>query len=123
MLRSSPKYLYFVEQRQNANYATVVRKPAPPGDATPAAENLEHLEESFETVIDFQQESKGYTYFNVMDLKISPDDHIIAYILDTTGNENGKLFLYNITSKTHYLEPPTEVQLKLIATCARSSFR
>ncbi|KDD72476.1 hypothetical protein H632_c3296p0, partial [Helicosporidium sp. ATCC 50920] len=105
----SSKYLYFMEQRPNANYSTIVRKRAALGDATPAAENLEPFEE-FETVVDFQRESKGYTYFSVMDLEISPDDHLLVYNLDTTGNEVGKLFIYNMTSKTHYLKSPIEVQ-------------
>ena len=65
-------YFYYTRQKQGENYGAVYRKKG-------------SLKSPEELVLDYNQLSKGLTFFQASGMKISPDDRYIAYGFDSTG--------------------------------------
>ncbi len=57
------------------------------------------LEMDEEIIFDVNQAAQGYDYFQVQNVKVSPDHKKLAYVVDNNGSELGKLYVFDIESK------------------------
>jgi oligopeptidase B len=77
-------YYYFVETTKTSDYEIHLRKNA---------------QGKTEVILDENKESKPYSYFNVCTISISPNDNLMAYSVDTTGDEHYTVYIKDLTSK------------------------
>lgn len=89
-------YIYYREKQKGENYYAVYRQIK--DKSQPAA-----------LLIDVNSLAKSYTYFNLFNFKVSPDNQWVAYLADTTGTNNSTLFFRNIRSKEILALPNSKV--------------
>ncbi len=79
-------YEYWWEYKTGNDYPTYFRKSL----------NADGKESEVEVYFDEQVQSKGHDYFVVGDLTISPDNRLLAYSVDTDGDERYNIFVRDI---------------------------
>ncbi len=78
-------YYYYSRTEKGKNYSIYCRKKT--------------LKSKEEIILDENQLAKKYKFFNIGSIKANPNGDILAYTIDTLGNEDYVLFFYNIKDK------------------------
>lgn len=78
-------YFYYSRQTLEQNYPVYLRK----------KESLEAVEE---IVMDVNAEAKKHSFFTLGSISISPSHHLLAYTVDTTGNEFFELKIRDLST-------------------------
>ncbi len=76
------KYYYYIRYEEGDIYYKVCRKKS--------------LNASEEIIFDVNKLAKGHSYYSIGGLQISPDDSIIAYAIDTLGNNEYTYYFKNM---------------------------
>ncbi|MBS3741676.1 MAG: S9 family peptidase [Candidatus Cloacimonetes bacterium] len=60
-----------------------------------------HIQDNTEEIVlDINKLAQPYEYFDVSNLRLSPDQNRLAYMADTTGSENYTMYIKNLKSDT-----------------------
>jgi oligopeptidase B len=84
-------YYYYTRTEEGKNYPIYCRK----------QRNLDAAEE---VLLDQNALAQGHDYFRLGVLKVSPNHHLLAYSVDTTGAERYTLYFLDLTTQTLYPE-------------------
>ncbi|KAI9141565.1 prolyl oligopeptidase [Paraphysoderma sedebokerense] len=87
----SANYMYYLEHRNDQEYDLYMRKPL-------LYESL-GSNVAAEVVLDLNEISANSSYFALGVFEASPSDTLLAYSIDSTGNEQFSLYIKNLTSK------------------------
>jgi oligopeptidase B len=78
-------FYYYTRTEEGKQYALACRK-------------LRSLDASEEMYLDMNALAEGYEYFNLGAFTVSPDHRLLAYSIDTAGNENYTLVIKNLVT-------------------------
>ncbi|MCK4524727.1 oligopeptidase B, partial [candidate division WOR-3 bacterium] len=79
-------YIYYYRTEKGKQYPIYLRKKA--------EENAKE-----ELLIDVNKMSDGFAFYDIGAMQISPDENLLMYLVDTTGNENYSLYILNIETR------------------------
>ncbi|KAG1666918.1 hypothetical protein FOA52_005978 [Chlamydomonas sp. UWO 241] len=103
------RYFYYTRTLEGAQYKIHCRRPVPAGAG--ASTEVEAMDESLaeEVLLDENKRKadKGFTFYMVGGLEMSPDDKLMAWAEDTTGNERYTLHVMDVASGKEVMEPIT----------------
>ncbi len=83
------EYFYYSRTEKGKQYPTYCRKKG-------------NLGAGEEIILDPNEMSKGYNFYRVGALEVSPDHNLLAYSIDTSGSESYTLYIKNLRDSTIY---------------------
>jgi len=86
LVRETQNYIYYKKCRNGEQYATHYRK---------RVDN----DKSEEVILDEKLLAKGYTYFKIGAVEISPDESKLAYCIDTLGIESYSIMIKDLAGR------------------------
>ena len=94
-------YEYYYKDRKSDSYVAHYRKKV-------------GLSETEELLIDENQLAEGQSFFDLDNFEISPDDQILAYATDTTGNERYTIRFLKLCDRQHLPEEITNASSAIV---------
>ena len=103
----SQGYWYYTRTEEGAQYAVHCRRALPAGMAPPLeSDTMDESSAPEEILLDENEDAKGHDFYMVGGFKVSPDHKLLAYGVDTKGNESYELLIKDLATGKQLLAQP-----------------